>query len=60
MLHYIAVVGCAIHHPPRDVRTEQARAHEIHQVGVAEATVILATGEAEAKECTTAFLCALL
>lgn len=38
--------------PPPPVtlrRAEQARAHEIHQLGAAEASAILAKGEAEAK-----------
>lgn len=41
------------------VRAEQARAHEIHQLGVAEASAILAKGEAEAKVCTPTYLSGL-
>ena len=42
-------VNLSSHHSPANHTVNQAKAHEINQLGVAEAAAILAKGEAEAK-----------
>lgn len=50
-------VNLSSHHSPANRTVNQAKAHEINQLGVAEAAAILAKGEAEAKVRSSRCLC---